>query len=81
MSACFTSIRDDPYRTSRKNSLELIELSSVNEDNAIKVTQLSFSFLIILKYSVVQVDEMKSSGPRRVGRPASTSTPTGLYRI
>ena len=25
------SIRDDPYRTSRKNSLELIELSSINK--------------------------------------------------
>jgi hypothetical protein len=25
------SIRDDPYWTSRKNSLELIELSSINK--------------------------------------------------
>ena len=25
------TIRDDPYRTSRKNSLELIELSSINK--------------------------------------------------
>ena len=25
------SIRDDPYRTTRKNSLELIELSSINK--------------------------------------------------
>ena len=31
-SCCNTgSIRDDPYWTSRKNSLELIELSSVNK--------------------------------------------------
>ena len=25
------SIRDDPYRTSRKNSLELTELSNINK--------------------------------------------------
>ena len=32
MYSCNTgSIRDDPYWTSRKNSLELIELSSINK--------------------------------------------------
>jgi hypothetical protein len=29
------SIRDDPYWTSRKNSLELIELSSINKVNLV----------------------------------------------
>ncbi len=29
------SIRDDPYWTSRKNSLELIELSSINNVNSL----------------------------------------------
>ena len=32
------SIRHDPYWTSRKNSLELIELSSMNEVSLVKVS-------------------------------------------
>ena len=32
------SIRDDPYWTSRKNNLELIELSSINKVNLVSVT-------------------------------------------
>ena len=31
------SIRDDPYWTSRKNSLELIELSSINRVSLVQV--------------------------------------------
>ena len=31
------SIRDDPYWTSRENSLELIELSSINKVNLISI--------------------------------------------
>ena len=31
-------MRDDPYWTSRKNSLELIELSSINKVNSVKVS-------------------------------------------
>ena len=31
------SIRDDPYWTSRKNSLELIELSSINKVSLVQV--------------------------------------------
>jgi hypothetical protein len=32
------SIRDDPYWTSRKNSLELIELSSTNKVSLVQVS-------------------------------------------
>ena len=34
-------IRDDPYRTSRKNSLELIELSSINRGSLVQVSSWS----------------------------------------
>ncbi len=35
------SIRDDTYWTSRKNSLELIELSSINKVSLVKVSSCS----------------------------------------
>ena len=35
------SIRDDPYPTSRKNSLELIELSSINKVSLVQVSSCS----------------------------------------
>jgi hypothetical protein len=35
------SIRDDPYWTSRKNSLELIELSSINKVSLVYVSSCS----------------------------------------
>ena len=35
------SIRDDPYWTSRKNSLELMERSSINKVSLIKISSCS----------------------------------------
>ena len=35
------SIRDDPYWTSKKNSLELIELSSINKVSLVQVSSCS----------------------------------------
>ena len=35
------SIRDNPYWTSRKNSLELIELSSINKVSLVQVSSCS----------------------------------------
>ena len=39
-------IRDEPYWTSRKNSLELIELSSINKVSLFKVSSCSKTELI-----------------------------------
>ena len=37
------SIRDDPYWTSRKNNLELIELFNINKVSLVKVSSCSYS--------------------------------------
>ena len=43
------SIRDDPYWTSRKNSLELIELSSINKVSQWRYVQ--YAFGVGLRYA------------------------------
>jgi hypothetical protein len=46
------SIRDDPHWTSRKNRLELIELSTINKVNLVQFSSCSNTYWISRKSSL-----------------------------
>ena len=69
------SIRDDPYWTSRKNSLELIELSCINKVSLVKVS-LTFTFLSLENESTL-AQRQPSGRTVRFLEGTNTSVKTG----